>query len=101
MVLLPLGQNGCLECCPPIGPAVIFQVILASNLPETLVDLFLGFQSCRKLTDVSAEALGKALHRLKNLRRIFDIQWGNLQNEQPNGSCKGLPFFTHSTRVVL
>ncbi|CAK9041618.1 E3 ubiquitin-protein ligase TRIM71 [Durusdinium trenchii] len=45
-------------------------VILAENLPETLTDLFLGFQSCRKLTDMSAVALGGALHRLKKLKRL-------------------------------
>lgn len=45
-------------------------VILASNLPETLLDLFLGFQGCRKLTDVSAAALGKALQRLKHLHKL-------------------------------
>lgn len=32
----------------PRAVVLQFQVILASNLPDTLLDLFLGFQSCRR-----------------------------------------------------
>jgi len=45
--------------------------LLACSLPfESLQDLFLGFQGCRQLSDVSAVALGSALGSLTRLRRL-------------------------------
>lgn len=68
-------------------------VILAQNLPDALVDLFLGFQGCRKLTDISAIALGNALHRLKKLQKL-EIRFSSgpkISDDGIQGLANGLP----------